>query len=240
MIKIFFICIGAALLIGFVYYSARFMGGVQRSTVLIEKAKPYTLDAGTGFSMLVLGDSTAVGVGADTPGESVPGRVAKAVHATHVENYAVTGAVVDDLPVQIIEANQTSYDLILIQIGANDITHLHPAAQTAQTLAATLKSLPPAKNVIVISAGDVGTATIIPPFLSPLFSKLNLAYHTEFEKELQAEGITYVNLGTAPGADLFKTQPAIYLAADGFHPSSAGYELWFKAIESHLSAKNSQ
>jgi lysophospholipase L1-like esterase len=234
MFKIFFLFIAAAVLITFVYYGARFISAVQRSKVLIQNTTPYTIDKGAGFSILVIGDSTAVGVGASKADDSLAGRIANAKHATHVENYAVSGAVVDDLPLQIIEASQTDYDLILVQIGANDITHFHPAAQTAQALATTLKTLPTSKQVLVISAGDVGAATIIPPFLSGIFTKLNLAYHAEFARVLGVEGITYVNLHDAPDSELFSTHPEIYLAADGFHPSSAGYELWYKAVAPHL------
>ncbi len=234
MIKIVFFAIIATIFLGFMYYGARFMSAMQRSKVLIQKAMPYTLDSGAGFSMLVLGDSTAAGIGADKPEDTVPGRIADELNATHVENYAVSGAVVDDLVLQITEARQTSYDFILVQIGGNDITRLHPAVQTAQTLTFILKTLPPAKQVLVVSAGDVGAATIIPPFFRPIFTKLNLAYHAEFAKDLGAEGITYVNLHEAPDNELFTTHPEIYLAVDGFHPSGAGYGLWFNAIKPHL------
>lgn len=234
MIKIIFLGVAALALITFVYYGARFMSAIQRSKVLAQKSVPFTLDKGPGFSMLVLGDSTAVGVGADKPEDSVPARVAATQHATHVENYGVSGAIVDDLPIQITEAIQSSYDLILVQIGGNDITRLHPAVQTARMLVSILKALPPSKQVVVISAGDVGAATIIPPFFRPIFTKLNLAYHAEFTKALTAEGYTYVNIHAFPDNYLFTSQPEIYLASDGFHPSSAGYGIWFNAIKPHL------
>lgn len=234
MIKNAFYLVGALLIVVFAYYGIRFYAALQRSKVLVQNATPFTLDSEPGLSMLVIGDSTAVGVGASKAEDSLAGRIAGFLHATHVENYAVTGAMVQDLPPQITKAEQDSYDFILVQIGANDITHRHPAEATAQKLITILKTLPAAKQVLVISAGDVGSATITPPFLASYFTQLNLQYHAAFAKEVSAIGDTYVNLYESPDNYLFSTHPEIYLAADGFHPSSEGYGLWFKAIAPHI------
>ncbi|MDB4992492.1 MAG: family lipase [Parcubacteria group bacterium] len=234
MLKNAFYVGGAVLIVIFAYYGIRFYASLHRSKVLIQNTTPFTLDSGAGLSMLVIGDSTAVGVGASKPEDSLPGRVSELLHATRVENYAVSGAMVQDLPPQIAKAKQLSYDFILVQIGANDITHRHSATTAAQKLVTILKTLPSAKQVLVISAGDVGSATIFPPFLAPYFTQLTLQYHTALERELSAAGITYVNLYKSPDNYLFSTEPETYLAADGFHPSSAGYGLWSKAIAPHI------
>ncbi len=97
-------------------------------------------------------------------------------------------------------------------------------------------TLPPAGKVIVISAGDVGAATLVPPPLRPFYTALNQAYHREFAVRVAAAGGTYVNLDTGPDSDLFAREPQVYLAVDGFHPSSAGYGLWFNALKDSLPA----
>lgn len=217
------------------YWVNQFHIALMISKRLTEEAVPFQKPSDDpGIAMLVLGDSTAVGVGASTPKESVAGRAAIAIRAHSVENYAVSGAVVADLPAQIARAKRADYDLILIQIGANDIVRLHSPGKTADALGAILKTLPKATRVILISAGNVGGSTIVPPLLRPLYTHETLAYHDAFTAMAAAIGITYVNLYTAPGYELIAEHPDVYLAADGFHPSSAGYLLWYTAIQSAL------
>lgn len=217
------------------YMSIRLVGTFAAARELIREAVPYVKEtSGTGPSMLVLGDSTAVGVGARVPEDSIAGRSAAYLDAAVVENYGVSGAKVADLPEQIARATQPAYDVIIVQIGANDIVLLQGAQKTAKALAETLPTLPDAENVVVMSAGDVGGATGVPFFLRPLYSWLNRQYHAAFAHSLGAAGYTYVNLGTAPRGHLFYEEPETYLAADGFHPSSAGYGVWFEALAPYL------
>ncbi|MES2225563.1 MAG: GDSL-type esterase/lipase family protein [Patescibacteria group bacterium] len=235
--KLFLGAVGILIAFVCVYWGVRFLYLLNASKKLVAAAVPYEhLTADTSVSMLVLGDSTAVGVGASTSTESLPGLVAHFTGATYVENHAVSGAVVSDLAGQIGKAELTRYDLILVQIGANDIVRFHDARETAERLSKVLGTLPQAEHVVVLSAGDVGAATLFPEPIRPFYTRLNQGFHQEFSRALAAQGITYVNLSTGPGVELFIEQPNVYLAADGFHPSSAGYGLWFEAVRSYLKA----
>lgn len=212
------------------YASARFYLTLQISETLVNAAMPYERAGSDAVPMLVLGDSTAVGVGADAPADSVAGRTASYLSATSVENYAVSGAVTADLMGQLARAKLSHYRLILIQIGGNDIIRFHGAEETSRTLSSALEKLPNADKVVVISAGDVGGATLFPFFLRPFYTRLNLAYHAAFAETAREHGAIYVNLYDDPGRVKINDDPGTYLAADGLHPSSAGYELWFDAI----------
>lgn len=217
------------------YAGARFYLTLQISKALVNAAVPYErMTGGDAVPMLVLGDSTAVGVGASAPEDTVAGRAAAYLSATSVENYAVSGAVTADLPAQAAHAQLSHYRLILIQIGGNDIIRFHSVADSARTLSSVLESLPAADKVVVISAGDVGGATIFPLFLRPSYTHLNLAYHAAFAAAAANAGATYVNLYDDPGRVKINNDPGTYLAADGLHPSSAGYELWFEAVKPSL------
>lgn len=217
------------------YWSVRFYLTVQVSKRIIENTVPYERMAeNPSRTMLVLGDSTAVGIGADTPEESVAGRVAGEASLEAVENYAVSGAVVHDLTTQAAKASREHYDLILIQIGGNDIIRFTSADTAAQSLREALRSLPSADTVLLISAGDVGGATLFPWPIRPFHSKLNRAYHDTFARVAEEEGITYVNFKDAASTKEIRDNPDIYLAADGLHPSSEGYRLWFEEIRPHL------
>ncbi len=227
--------VGSVVIVVLAYWSFRFFHFYTISKGLVRVAAPYeNLSSDTSNTMLVLGDSTAVGVGASTSSESLPARIARAIGSTYVENHAVSGAVVVDLKGEIAQATLTHYDFVLVQIGANDIVRFHNAKATTHDLLTMLATAPQSSQVLVISAGDVGQATLFPEPVRPFYTHLNKEYHQEFGRALTAEGYTYVDLSKAPGAALFSSQPKIYLAADGFHPSSAGYGLWFDAIQPYL------
>jgi lysophospholipase L1-like esterase len=108
------------------------------------------------------------------------------------------------------------------------------AEAAADVLADAVSKLPSADKVIVISAGDLGTARIFPPPLRHLYSSINRAYHRSFADVTNSQGVTYVDLSRGPGAERFAEDPAQYFADDNFHLSSEGYGLWFEAVQGHL------
>lgn len=185
-------------------------------------------------TLLILGDSTGAGVGASAPEDSVPGRTAAYLGATHIENYSKSGAETRELPGQASQAKLPRYDLILIQIGGNDILALHNPKKTAGELKEALQKLPDAGKVVILSAGNVGGATTFPPPVRPLHTWLNLELHKEFVKAASTAGATYVNLYEPPHRDPFLDNPELYLAEDGLHPSSEGYKLWFAKVQKAL------
>lgn len=227
--------VGVSLAVLLLYAIVHLAYTLMLARELIREAQPYTKDeSGDGPSIVVLGDSTAVGVGAQKPEDSIAGRISEHVHASFVENHAVSGARVKDLPDQISKASHDYYDIVLIQIGANDIVSLKSPTITAQSLLVVLNKLPSADQVLVLSAGDVGGATGVPFFMRGVYTWLNLRYHEAFTQALGAGGYTYINLYESPRGALFYEQPKLYLAADGFHPSSEGYGIWFDTVQPHL------
>ena len=227
--------LGALIVCGLLYWGARFVYLFSVAISMTSRTVPYEkVSNNTSVTLLVLGDSTAVGVGASTPEESVPGRLAAHVGATYVENHAVSGSLVNDVPPQIEKAALPRYRMILLQIGANDMVRFHDADKTARRLGDVLENLPPADSVIVISAGDLGTARIFPPPLRPLYTRVNLKYHMAFSSIAEERGVTYIDLSKGPGKELFEKEPERYFAPDRFHLSSAGYGLWFDAIKEAL------
>jgi len=216
------------------YAGFRFYTAVQISKKLVEEAVSYEkVGDDVRTAVLVLGDSTAVGVGADTPEDTVAGRTSAYLDATSVENYAVSGAQVEDLPGQIERAKHAEYRLILIHIGANDIIQLHSPTKTANSLKSVVETLPTAERII-ISAGDVGGAPLFPSVIRPFYTKRTILFHDAFTQALAESRAMYVNLYASPSREVINKNPDIYLAADGLHLSSKGYELWFKEIQPYL------
>lgn len=208
-----------------------FFRAVQIGKKLTKQAHPYqSLSSDTSISLLVLGDSLGVGVGAEKPEDSVAGRFAKFLGATYVENHSVSGAVVADLPLQIAKATLERYSVVLIHIGANDIIRFHNARKVSRLLGNIFATLPPSSRLFLLTAGDVGGATIFPPFLRPHYTRLTLRYHALFGEVTKAHRVTYVNLYQPPENDPFRHDPQRYFAPDGLHPSGEGYRLWYEAL----------
>ncbi len=216
------------------YSAISFWRKVRVSSSLVQKAVPYSLkgnDAlGQGVRLLVLGDSTAVGVGADKPEDTLAARMARHIGATHVENYAISGARVRDLAKEVRQIQKEKYNYILIGIGANDIIRFGDAEETARHLAVILSGLPKRDHLILYMAGDVGGTQLFPRILNSHYTRRTMEFHDAFAKTVSEAGGTYVNLYIDPKEDPFTLHPEINLAADGLHPTSAGYGVWFDRI----------
>ncbi|MBY0472903.1 SGNH/GDSL hydrolase family protein [Patescibacteria group bacterium] len=219
------------------YWGVVFLQKYQITQALIGETTCYTqLSNNYSKTLLVLGDSTGVGVGATRPEDSVAGRVAVSMGASYVENRAVSGAVAADIEKQFENAKLANYDVILIQVGGNDIVRFHDPNKTADVLSESVRTaVEHSSKTILMSAGDVGATTIFPEPIRPSYTKLTLRFHEAFGTMAAKEGATYINLYEPPAIDPFRADPEKYLAIDGFHPSSDGYELWFEKLESVIS-----
>lgn len=226
---------GIAILSVIAYWAANTFFKAKISEALMEHEEPYRNETDDyRKTLLVLGDSTGVGVGAQKPEDSVAGRLAAYLGATHVENYAVSGALTDELSFQIQKAKLPKYDYILLQIGGNDILAFHDAKKTAAKLSVEMGTLPPAGNVILMSSGNAGGATMFPPPMRPFHTMVNLAMHKEFKRVAHGWHARYVDLYEPFWKDPFLRDPRRYLARDGLHPSTYGYGLWFDKVKAAL------
>jgi lysophospholipase L1-like esterase len=199
---------------------------------LVEKAERYSnVSSDLSVTLLVLGDSTGVGVGADKSSDTIAALYASEIEATYIENYSVSGATIEDLDTQNSEAKLDSYDYILIQIGGNDIIRFHSLDTDKDLLKKLFTKLPETNSFLLMSAGNVGAATFFPKFMSPIYTKRTLKYHDMFTTLLTQGDGTYINLYEPAETDPFKKEPSVYLSADGLHPSSKGYALWFNKLK---------
>lgn len=212
------------------YSALSFLRKVRISAEMVRNTIPYSLKGPHTVNLLVLGDSTAVGVGARTKEESLAALVAGSIRATNVENRAISGARVQDLQHEIELATERSYTYILVGIGANDVVRFKNPEEAAAELAAALHTLPAHDHLIVYMAGNVGATKLFPWIMRGPYLGLTLKYHTAFKEVVSAMHGTYVDLYVDPDDDPFVRDPERYLAADGYHPTSEGYLVWFEKI----------
>ena len=173
----------------------------------------------TGPLLAVVGDSTAIGIGASAPHRGFVGQVRDRLHEHHqgswrVINLALSGARIQDaLDRQLPVVEHLRPDLVICCIGTNDVvwdrettalpSKLHqlaaglPVGSYLSTLSGTSKRAQLANSAILSAADD--------------------------------HKLVVVNPWDEPGPP-----PKQRLAGDRFHPNDIGYELMGRAFARHL------
>ena len=174
--------------------------------------------------ILVVGDSTAVGIGAGSTSETLAGVLVAQFPSTAIENHACLGARMQDMVPQIDAAEDASYDVVLMSVGGNDIIRGTPRHLFRDALdEAIRKALALSRVVIVLNSPNVGAAPLFPWPLTILLSRRSLRIRLTFEEVCAAHPVEFVNFTFEPALDPFRRQRSVYFAADGLHPTAAAY-----------------
>ena len=185
------------------------------------------------LTLVVLGDSTAAGVGAGVPERAYPTLLAEGLSAERrvsLVDFGVSGARVHDVLVdQAPRALAVDPDLLFVAIGGNDVTHLTWPGSVAADMDELLQTLAGTGAPIVV-AGPPDMR--VPAFPEPLRSIAGW-YGRRIEGVIgdaaRARGVSLVPLADETRA-YFKERPETYYSSDLFHPSAAGYRKWAAAI----------
>lgn len=181
-------------------------------------------------SLLVVGDSTGLGTGADSPQDSVAGRIGAAHPRWLIDNLAENGAKAADV-VKQLEGVHQRYDLVLVMAGGNDVMRLTSANHLRQNLVHMVRlAQGHAPTVVLMPMGNVGHA---PFFFSPvswLMSRRSKELHAMVQQIASESGARYVRLLQPAKTDPFALEPKKMHAADGLHPSSQGYAEWYSEL----------
>lgn len=204
-----------------------------KTLYLIVTVAPYEQKGNGTQSLLVLGDSTGYGTGTTNSQYSVAGRIGAEYPSLTITNNSVNGRTIGELR-KDIENLSGQYDVILLQIGANDILQKRPLETVVEDLNATLDALAPrAKKIVMIASGNVGGAVRFKGTEKAAHYQQQSVIFKEAFFAIQSERdyFTYVDLYVDPSDDPFVLEPEIYTANDGLHPSNQGYEIWFHKVK---------
>lgn len=202
---------------------------LSESAALARRSEPYVQQpANPALRMLVVGDSTAVGTGASAPDRSVAGLIGRAHPRLAIENRATDGARAADVLQQLQRGG--TFDLVLVQVGGNDVIRLTGAGSLQADLdsvAAQARRLSP--KVVLMPCGNVGNAPFFYAPVSWWMTDRSRTLHRAVRAAAAAHGAVYVNLFHEREDDPFVRDPSLN-ASDGLHPGDRGYALWWQTL----------
>ena len=188
----------------------------------------YGAGYGQALTVGVIGDSSAAGLGVQeswqTPGVLLATGLAQAAgRPVQLVTAARVGARSAHLLEQIEQIRGHQPDVVVVMIGANDVTSRTRPAEAVEHLGQAVRRLrAEGAEVVVCTCPDLGT---VEPILQPLrlfarvWSRQMAAAQTI--AVVEAGGRT-VSLGDVLGPE-FAARPTELFSHDRFHPSAAGY-----------------
>lgn len=183
------------------------------------------------FHILVVGDSTGVGTGAKQKEDSIAGRLGQTYADAQIINVSKNGVRVHDALSMLKDIGQERFDLIVIQVGGNDILrfgNLKKLRKDLSELFKIAKSMSP--RVVALHSGNVGLAPFFPRPIGWIYSWRTQEVRAVYGQLAREHGVHYVDLYQERKTDPFGRDPRRYYAADMLHPSSDGYAIWYEHV----------
>ena len=189
---------------------------------------------GKPLNFVVLGDSTAAGLGAGSAEHAYASVLSERLggRGWRVELTAlgVSGARVKDvLEEQTPLAEAENADLVFVGIGANDATHLTSLASIRRDMSAILdRLLKTGATVVVAGPPDMRAHAWLEPLRS-IVGWRGRQIADAIERVADRHGVPVVPLAELAGP-YFASNPEDAYASDDFHPGPGGYRAWADAI----------
>lgn len=199
---------------------------LARTAALVRRSEPLQVaPAQPRKRLLIVGDGTGVGTGASTPQTSLAGLIAAEHPDVTIVNRATDGATFERIARQLEGGGR--FDAVLILGGANDMIRMTGAAALRSALSQVLfLARGRSDTVVLMPAGNLGNARFFLWPWSALMTRRARTLHAIARQTAAAHGATYVGLFKERATDPFALEPDRLNAADGLHPSDAGYALW--------------
>jgi lysophospholipase L1-like esterase len=220
----------------FVWLRVRYFSRISRRLIKQTKRVSHKPTAPS-RSILVIGDSLWAGVGASDPADSLAGRLRADLPRAQIINKAVSGARIIDGLDQLKEAvdKHGAFDQIIIQLGANDIVTLTGTNQARQDLRELLKRAKTVgSDIAYLVSGSVGFAPMFLPPLDWFYTRMTRQYLKALSAVADELGVNYIDLFYERTRDPFYRNPDKLYAPDKFHPSGAGYGVWYEICRHNL------
>lgn len=210
---------------------------VRRTALILpEAAGPRSGRAGNGpvLRLLVVGDSSAAGVGADTQADALTGRIVDALAKKFTVEWrlvAKTGATTADTVARLINASAEPCDVVVTALGVNDVTHAVRQRQwvdSTQRLWALLRSRFGAKQIVVSGLPPMQKFPLLPQPLRWVLGR----------RAAKFDAAVRCMAGAAPDCTYLLAEVSdtgSEMAADGFHPGPELYAEWARRVVAAIS-----
>ena len=208
---------------------------VLRAERLAEPPGPRSGKAGTGvpLRLLILGDSSSAGVGAETQERGLSGQLVRAL-APHValewHLEGETGATAKTSLGKLETLPERPFDLALLIHGVNDTTRLTSPARFRARQIALMEALAERHGIKRFILSGVPPMQHFPLLPQPLRRVLG-SHAARLDSELarlagERSGIEHLPLA-------LPFEPHL-VARDGFHPSEEAYALWADMLAARI------
>ncbi|MEV0426689.1 SGNH/GDSL hydrolase family protein [Micromonospora sp. NPDC050495] len=209
-------------------YAQPELGLALRATVGRAGAPPLRL--------VLLGDSSALGVGVEHFEETIGGQLAHllaegpAGRLVHLSSVGVSGSRSTDLATQVARALLGERpDVAVILVGANDATALARPGDAAAYLGSAVRRLREAHvEVVVGTCPDLGAVRAVDAPLRQVLAWSGRRIARAQTSAVLNAGGGVVDLATETGP-VFRADAGT-LCHDGYHPSADGYRVWAHAL----------
>jgi len=206
------------------------VGRYLKTVYLIIITSPYERIIDNAPEILVLGDSTGYGTGVSNSNDSIAGLIGSNYPNYTINNNSVNGRTISEL-VLVAKETEGNFDLILLQIGGNDILQARKIDEVESELRQIVKALADnTENLVMMTSGNVGGASAFSEEQTIKYTELTREFRQVFIEVASSTKLTYVDLFLEPEDDIMSNNPKKYLAVDGLHPSAEGYALWYESL----------
>lgn len=199
-------------------------------------ARTGTTGQGQALRLLIVGDSSAAGVGVQTQEAALSGQLVSRLASDFRLSWlliAKTGHDVRDTMATIEAAQQQDFDVAVVAVGVNDVTGGTTVRQWRKRLGELCERLELKFHIKHILLTPVPPMHAFPALPQPLRWYLGRAA-TALNREMLGIVATRENWECVdPNFPLTSE----YIAADGFHPSAAAYSLWAEKMASVIRHK---
>jgi lysophospholipase L1-like esterase len=212
--------------------SILFARSIRRAYAFCERAERYERSLpNPRRRLLLVGDSTAVGLGSSSLHDTIAGRIGNEFPDVSIENHAQLGARAASV-VEQLRAVEGRFDAVLIAVGGNDIIRGTPADKLRESLElALVRARELAPLVIVANCANVGGAPLFGWPLNIVLERRSFRARAIFASTCRRSRATFVNFTVPRRRDQFINCRNSFYAEDGLHPSNDAYGYCYTVLK---------